>query len=114
VVGGKKVELIGRLQAHFQRYGLDVDSQSKALTWTSQGKPLPTAHEVQQVQDTVRAQNVLSKTLLKRKRAENDTGNGDTDIPAQKKKNTVDDSMRQSNQLGLRTIIFSNTAAPES
>jgi len=113
-VGGKKVELIGRLQAHFQRYGLDVDSQSKALTWTSQGKPLPTAHEVQQVQDTVRAQNVLSKTSLKRKRAENDTGNGDTDIPARKKKNTVDDSMRQSNQLGLRTIIFSNTAAPES
>jgi len=114
VVGGKKVELIGRLQAHFRRYGLNADSQLKVLTWTSQGKPLPTAQEVQQIQDTVRAQNVLSKTSQKRKRAENDTGNGDTDIPARKKKNTVDDSMRQSNQLGLHTIIFSNAVASES
>jgi len=113
-VGGKKVELIGRLQAHFWRYGLNVDSQLKVLTWTSQGKPLPMAQEVQQIQDTVRAQNVLSKMSQKRKQAENDTGNGDTDIPAWKEKNTVDDSMRQSNQLGLHTIIFSNAVASES
>ena len=84
------------------------------MVYNSQGKSLPTAHEVQQIQGTVRAQNVLSKTSLKRKRAENDPDNGDTGIPSRKKKNTVDDSMRQSNHLGLRTIIFSNTAASGS
>ena len=40
-VGGKKVELISRLHAHFQRYGLDVESQLKALTWSIIAKESP-------------------------------------------------------------------------